>query len=241
LDPNCINIDSVGFTSGIIGELLPGLKKIDDFDFTNLGLSIGSALSTAFESIMDGSIWKIFQLQAENALMSIQSSPAMNSFAAMINVAWDAITGQDESQKYEAEDFDKYARAGLESNTELIDANALKISELLKSAKSKFEKKQSAAAGDTKPKPESDKFHPEDFYVPDAIIDAMVDSMDSMKTEGYGEDLETPQFQQVNAYQSRGLSLDANGRGNAVETTNSLLTNIRDFLKSAKTTKQLNW
>jgi len=83
----------LGFTAGIIGELLPGLQKIDEYDFTTLGENLGNALATAFQGITDGTIWEIFKLNAEKAVINIANSPAMNSFLSSFDAIGNLLSG----------------------------------------------------------------------------------------------------------------------------------------------------
>lgn len=53
----------VGFTAGIIGELLPQLQRIDDYDLSTLGMSVGSSIATGFQGLLDGSIFEIIALK----------------------------------------------------------------------------------------------------------------------------------------------------------------------------------
>jgi len=218
----------VGFTAGIIGELLPGLKKIDDYDFTTMGQNIGAALSTAFESITDGSVWEIFQLQAEKAILAMQTSPVGNGVAAEVNAAWDWITG--------APVGPNYLQMGIGENAEKIDEKQARIDEIIAAAATRFTQKQDAAR--TPETPESQKFHPEDFVPTKDVLESLQRFAESRNRDVDWSDAPSIAPRDVNSYQSRGLSLDANGAGRAVETTNTLLGNIRDILKQSNVNKQ---
>jgi tape measure domain-containing protein len=67
--------------------------------------------------------------------------------------------------------------------------------------------------------------------------EAMVDAY--IKLEGKDSPRMSPR--DVNAYQARGLSLDGNNAGRAVETTNTLLGKIKDILSDAKKTGGLKF
>lgn len=64
----------MGFTAGIIGELLPGLQKIDDYDFTTLGESLGKALATGFQMITDGTLFELMELKFYKVFTGIEAA-----------------------------------------------------------------------------------------------------------------------------------------------------------------------
>lgn len=89
--PNKADEFFVGFTSGVIGQILPALESTNNFDFTTLGENLGLHLAAGIEAIQSGDAWELFQLHADKALTSIQTSPAINGLAAAINVALDPV------------------------------------------------------------------------------------------------------------------------------------------------------
>lgn len=52
----------VGFASGIIGELLPNLQKVDSYDFTELGSNLGRNIAIGFRGLTDGTLLDIAAL-----------------------------------------------------------------------------------------------------------------------------------------------------------------------------------
>jgi hypothetical protein len=64
----------VGFTSGVVGQLLPALEMIDDHDFANLGESLGGAIGTALAGLTDGLVWQKFSLQGMKAITELTAS-----------------------------------------------------------------------------------------------------------------------------------------------------------------------
>jgi len=64
----------MGFTAGVVGELLPNLKKIDNYDFSTLGENLGESLGIGLSFITDGTIWEAFTLHAEKAALTIMTS-----------------------------------------------------------------------------------------------------------------------------------------------------------------------
>jgi hypothetical protein len=197
----------VGFTSGIIGQLLPNLEKLNELDFTELGEKIGNSLSYALEIVTDGSIWEIFALQAEKYITGIQTSPAMNGLAATINSILDfGATGE--------WNFAKYAEAGIAANDEIISELDAKIQEILNKAKNRSEGKKQAAASES----------PAPFVPPPTAVSAIAEAV---KME---RDWQSSSYD-VNAYQRRGLSLDGTSVAGAESKQETLLSQIRDILK----------
>lgn len=217
----------VGFTSGIIGQLLPALQKIDNYDFTDLGMSVGTALATAFEMITDGSMWEIFQLNAEKAILSIQKSDAMNGWAATINTIFDGITNNMGEGGFNfTESFDKYSQAGKDTNNDLITEKESRIAEIMNQAADNFAQKQQDAA-DKSAKPVIDK----------PIISTITQEVATAKQ------VDTRQASmEVNEYQRRGLSLGGNADTKKIDTQIQLTTEMRDILKKmANRTNELTW
>lgn len=58
-----------GFTAGIVGQLLPGLEKVNKHDFTDLGTGIGESVASAFQSLTDGTIVDVFALKMTGGLV----------------------------------------------------------------------------------------------------------------------------------------------------------------------------
>lgn len=69
--PNKSDQFFVGFTSGIIGELLPALDEINKKDFTTLGENLGDSISSALEGLRDGTIWEIWALKGSKAIAEL--------------------------------------------------------------------------------------------------------------------------------------------------------------------------
>ena len=114
----------VGFTAGIIGELLPALEKIDNFDFTTIGQSLGADLATVFQSISDGSAWEIFELYAEKAVMGFGSNLANSGIIAAktIGIAMEAAMagGKDHMKNFDTFLGDKFVE--MSSDPEIAKA-----------------------------------------------------------------------------------------------------------------------
>jgi len=61
----------VGFASGIIGELLPNLQKVDEFDFTMLGNNLGKNIAIGFRGLTDGTLLEIAGLKMNAWILDI--------------------------------------------------------------------------------------------------------------------------------------------------------------------------
>jgi hypothetical protein len=80
-----------GFTAGVIGELLPALEMVDEFDFTTVGENLGKSLAHGVEILKSGDAWEVFKLHGDKVLSTIQASPGINALAAAINTALDPM------------------------------------------------------------------------------------------------------------------------------------------------------
>jgi hypothetical protein len=199
----------VGFTSGIIGQLLPNLQKIDDFDFTTLGENIGNALGVGFEILTSGKVWELFTLHAEKALTALEVSPAMNNLAAAVNAFWDAATTTNgASNGTFSKNYEKYKTAGVDASTDAIDELQAQIDAIANEAKSKFDFKKSAAANLS-------------------ITPPIVNPIEGLSAQASVKERD------VNDYQRRGLSLGGVTAPVSTEDTKQtqLMTEMRNFLK----------
>jgi hypothetical protein len=207
----------MGFTSGIIGTLLPNLRKIDEYDFTQLGQNLGQSLATGFEMLKDGSLWEIFQLQGQKAIAAINSSPALNSFYAGLLSVWEGIT---DGQGFDWDkSFEKYTQAGIMANTELIDDLQARIDELVANGKNKVSASNSSVSNQAN----------------NPIAAPLVDIF---KPTDSGSEIKGPEratFQSsFTDYQRRGLSSGiAPISENKVQKQIDLLQGIKDILKQA--------
>lgn len=202
----------VGFTSGIIGTLLPNLQKIDEFDFTALGENIGNALAVGFDILTSGKAWDLFTLHAEKALMAIEVSPAMNNLAAAVNAFWDAATTTNgASNGTFSKNYEKYKNAGVDATSDAMDDLQTQIDAIANEAKAKFDFKKSAAAN---------------LSIPTPIANPI---------EGLSAAAAAPRAheREVNDYQRRGLSLGGVAAPVSTEQNKQtqIMTEIRDGLR----------
>ena len=240
--PNKSDQFFTGFTAGVIGEILPALESVNAKDFTTLGENLGDAIATGLNMITSGDIWEIFALEAQKAIAGIQTSPAMNGFAAGINALIDGFQDPGGMGYSFSDSFKKYSEAGIAANTELTDDLQAKIDAIASGNKRRQQERKSKAATYTIPidvmsPPPSEGFTME---IPDWLKrNPYANYGDSQKTQS--RNWETSQYN-VNDYQSRGLSLDGGmQRMRTEEKKVGLLTSIRDILKKAETDGELVW
>lgn len=216
----------VGFNSGILGTVLPALRKIDDYDFTDMGESLGVALGTAIESVTDGKAWELFQLHAEKAMLSIQSSPAMNSFAAGINTVWDKILADLRGEDFNMADaFDKYASAGIEANTEIIDDLDARIRAINQSVTGKYEKARRDSVMESNLKAANEQFF--------ATQDQPVTETDFFKKASEKSPADSG-IDFVDEYMRRGLSLSPTMESGSTQGMKSIASNVTEILRAIK-------
>jgi hypothetical protein len=180
----------MGFTAGIVDSIIPGLNDINEFEFTQLGKSLGETLSSAFKDaeVIAKTFWDVVHFRDSTG------------------------SGGYGTNKYEEERLAKDLEAQLAVAMKKVD---------------KFHDEKNKKLN---------QFFPEDFHVPDDVIEKMVKGYkDFDMSVGSSSDYESPRIgpRGVNAYQARGLSLDGNNAGRAVETTNTLLGRIDKRLADA--------
>lgn len=216
----------MGFTSGIIGTLLPNLRKIDDFDFTQIGQNLGQSLAAGFEMIKDGSLWEIFQLQGEKAIAAINSSPALNSFYAGLLSVWEGIT---DGQGFDwNKSFEKYTQAGIMANTELIDDLQARIDELVAAGKNKVAGSNAAVANQSG-NPISNPLI--DIFQPSPNTSMAMSGPDRLMFHSTAND-----------YQRRGLGTGFEPpKDTAVQKQIDILQDIKDILGQAQLEGGLRW
>jgi len=65
----------------VVDQLLPALDKVNGFDFTDLGQSIGEFFGAALSFFTDDTAWELFVLNAELALAKILQLPGFKQVA----------------------------------------------------------------------------------------------------------------------------------------------------------------
>lgn len=123
------------FAAGMLESAIPALNQFingaSGLDAAGFGSQIGQSLSEAFTLVTSGDMWELFTANAEKAINAIQTSPAMNGFAATLNTIWDGITSKSSDNFDFDETFKKYSEAGIEANTEIADSLDRRISGII--------------------------------------------------------------------------------------------------------------
>lgn len=258
----------VGFTAGIIGELLPALGKIDEHDFTTVGQNLGTTLAAGVRGLTDGSLWGIaadmgissFLRLSEalgNSLLatiktafdyldhlsaSLGSTEFGNSLAAHINTVIDGISHKSEDGKFDYDERVEHYKKGKAEAPGEFDF----MGELAKN--SEDGPKYLSEIADGFDKRASDAF--------DLLKGEVGDGLKAASSIGTPSPIENPitgvadmesvkaasapKALDVNEYQRRGLSL-----GVSMSTPNKdelkTLQSIDKTLREAKKTGTLNW
>jgi len=211
----------VGFTSGIIGQLLPALEDVNQKDFTELGERLGNALGSALEGISDGMFWEAVSLKAAGSLqLGFQKAVAYGELViadmmanALYKIGWTKQANETVLA------MGKMAQSPPTGNQLLEDSKIL-FAELDKRQK---RSKEQAAAEPPKP-----IVPPEVF--PISVTPAIQSAPDIAEAVKMGRDWQSSSYD-VNAYQRRGLSLDGTSVAGAESKQETLLSQIRDILK----------
>lgn len=201
----------------IIDGLKPTLDSLNSADFSGFASNLAQNVSAGFDLIRSGDLWTTFTLQAEKAFLDIQSSPAMNGWAASFNTIFDGITSSIDDNFNFNETFDKYANAGNEANTQKSADIAKKLDDLAQKSQERADK----ISGRVKPfVPATASAAATPISPPAAPIAATAATKPTSMDSG------------VNEYQRRGLSLG----GSISPATNkqtTLLESIDKTLKSS--------
>lgn len=230
-----------GFTAGIVGQILPGLEMVNDKDFTELGKSLGDKLSEGLQLLTDGTVWEVFRLQGEKALLSIQGSTAMSGFASTVNAVWDGITGDSSFDFNEA--FDRYAEAGINANAEIAADLDAQIAKLLRDNQIKVEKRQKevAAIGKKEEPSMSGGFSPIPDWMKTDYYRTPPKTMPGGETEDAREPMWKSSSYEVNSMQARGLGMGALYVRKENDKQTTILEEIKRILSNAETDGALKW
>jgi hypothetical protein len=218
----------MGFTAGVIGELLPALKQVDNYDFTTLGERLGLSIATAFETLTDGTLWEIFKNKGDIAILKVAGT-LQNMFKQGLYAAWEnsplgmasALANGKELLRSPKQAYD-YAMGAANPFQASIDALQSASDVAWNLASKKRDQKLAAVASKT-----ASPSKPFDITIP-----APEKARRSWESSSYD----------VNAYQKRGLGLS--GMSNATDKENKkieILQTIRDILKKAQTDGELRW
>lgn len=118
--PNKANQFFVGFTAGVIDNILPALDSMNERDFTELGENLGDSISAGLDLLTSGKVWDLFLNEAKRAQVLLQNElPQGNWGAALINTVWDGVT--DTGQGFDFDEYwNKYYDAGIAANAEVL-------------------------------------------------------------------------------------------------------------------------
>jgi hypothetical protein len=216
--PNKSDQFFVGFTSGIVGQILPHLEKINEVDFTTIGENLGSAIAQGLEMVTNGTAWEMFALHAEKAIETIRAG-LVGGLASNLNIIADVFTGQ--SGRTGAD----YYNAGIEATMEKIEALEQRIAAIREKAAEGFQAKRAAAIAI------------KSGATPAASIADVLPTIPQRAAPA------SAPFE-VDAYQRRGLSLSGNDSGVASTAKQQLdlMTKIETLLRDiAKTREPLAW
>ena len=222
----------VGFTSGIIGTLLPNLQKVDGFEFTTLGENLGTSIAAGLSMLKDGTAWEIFKLQGEKALAAIAAGDGMNHLYAAILTVWDGIT--DGANFDFSKTFDLYVKAGIEANSEVVNDAQAKIDELLAKSWNGVKAGNDSVANQfpTTIKPQSES----------EIASQIEVAMEKSKTSPQAAEIASDPLKFVDSYQKRGLgSMTNNAPSKAEEKQVELLQSLTDLFRKASLNGLIQW
>lgn len=134
--------------AGILEKALPAItgmtQQLSEVNAAKIGEELGIKIAEGLAIINNGDFWELFRLGGEKAITMIQSSDAMNEFAATINTIWADITDP-ENLDFD-ETWNKYRDAGLEANTEVIDEIDASMTRILDRAAEKVKAQQEELA-----------------------------------------------------------------------------------------------
>lgn len=90
--PNKSNQFFTGFTAGIIDQVIPAMEKIDGYDFTSIGESIGQELGSSINAVMNlfssDEPWTAFILEAELAFAKLLNLPVVKQWAELFDFTY---------------------------------------------------------------------------------------------------------------------------------------------------------
>ena len=197
-----INMTFAAMGQPIVDTLGPLLDNYANKDFTDLGTRLGNAISDALWMLQDGTIWQIFQLGGERAMLALRQSPAMEGLVASLATVFDVMRGA-EGNIFET--IDRNINATLDLNADDLERIDKQIEELLKKTR---EDREAAIEASAKPI----TYGP---AIPPGFFDKAAELVLSAKNEDQQPfaDLASSSLdatmQSVNSMQARGLAQGA--------------------------------
>lgn len=231
--PNKADQFFAGFTSGVIGDIVPGLERIDNFDFTDIGESLGNAVADGVHLLTSGAIWDVFSKGAEIAVLKLdqQMGGLMNSVTAHMLAISDVLSGKGGF----SEGIIKYSSAGLETEEDIK-----RLESEIRSIMEGVRRDRSPILG---------PMHPD--FLPDNWSGWESGNDEQGTSEAVKEGVKaamqetTPPWESgrydVNEMQARGLANGATMVSEKEDEQISLLTAIRDAIREAARNREPVW
>ena len=243
----------VGFTSGIIGTLLPNLQKVDGFDFTTIGQNLGTSIAAGIQMITSGDLWIQFLSRGEIAALelgkmfekviktNLLSVPAM--LETVMQQAGDSIAnftggekkGKSFSQNLQSMSGKSIFQDEIDSTSKMLDQMADRYKKIVQDGNDIAAAKYPTSI---QPKGSSD------------ISGEITDAIDKSKSSLYSPDVKAPQAAEiasdplkfVDSYQKRGLgSMTNNAPSKAEEKQVELLQSLTDLFRKASLNGLIQW
>ena len=216
----------VGFTAGIIGELLPNLQKVDDFDFTKLGQNLGRSLAAGLEGLTDGTVWEVFAMKGMAELTKLAGlvvNLGKESVKAALYNSPPAIAGRllsGGSAFYSPEEALSSAMSEKNPFADVVDQLGKDADTLTKEMERRAKTREAAAAA---------------VSIKPPIVNPITGLSAAARAATESPAWQAPTIKSdpltVNSYQRRGLSLDGGPDTRKVDKQTDLLTEMRNHLK----------
>lgn len=216
--PNKSNQFFTGFAAGIIDQVIPAMEKIDGYDFTTIGQTIGEELGSAINAISNivssGHMWDLFLLQGELAMAKLLELPVLREISELVTFASNGFSDGAAVADYVGGGRSAEAQNKIDKMQEDIARQAQERSDALKKQRD-YEKARN------------------EIYenAPDYVGDSSPMAAAMPQTQGA----------QIDEYQRRGLSLSKTP-GAVQDNLLKVQEQIRDILNNAKIQgKELIW
>ena len=247
--PNKSDQFFAGFTSGIVGQILPGLESINDKDFTTLGESLGDAVGEGMQLLTDGSIWEIFALHAEKAFYQIRNSDAINGFFAHVT-ALSANIGDVLKNSLNVGSMLAGGPAPFDADMSGYQQTLDRTYNFLKSAddarisgiQSDIDAIMAANRRESKAKKSAAAMIGADVYGPELppVIAPIIDAITAPTAQNDARNWESSSYS-VNSMQARGLGMGGENVASQANKQITLLERMTKVLERAETNGGLKW
>jgi len=231
--PNKANQFFIGFTAGVVDQVIPALDQVNGYDFTDIGRSVGEFFGAAIALFGDDTTWDLFVLNAELAFAKILNLPVFKELTAAAML----ITGD------KMDVVRPFVNGGYVEQVEgkiqgIYDQIAEKASaEAVKIDQDRRKNKVDPMAGISGAALSGIS----GAIVAETIAPTIAEAVTMTAPSAASIDIPEVQSRQIDEYQRRGLSLSKNP-GVVQDRLLSVQEQIRDILKSAKIQgKELVW